>query len=183
MKEIDTIIAGCLKEKKVAQQMLYKHYAGLMYGICLRYTGNKADAEDVLQDGFVKIYLNISRFRNEGSFEGWMKRIMVNTALCFLRLKTKNQFITLEKEIPDIIEEDENIDYGIPPGELMNMIQALPHGSRMIFNLYVMEEYSHREISEMLGISEGTSKSQLSRARKILAFHIEKHKKANSIAV
>jgi len=183
MKEIETIIAGCLKEKRSAQQMLYKHYAGLMYGICLRYTGNKADAEDVLQDGFVKIYLNISRFRNEGSFEGWMKRIMVNTALCFLKQKTKFQFIIQQNEIPDIIEDDEDLDYGIQPKELMNMIQALPHGSRMIFNLYVLEEYSHKEISEVLGISEGTSKSQLSRARKILAFHIEEHKKANTIAV
>ena len=91
MKEIDTIVAGCLKEKRSAQQMLYKHYAGLMFGICLRYTGNRADAEDVLQDGFLKIFTNISRFRNEGSFEGWMKRIMVNTALNFLRQRNKNQ--------------------------------------------------------------------------------------------
>jgi RNA polymerase sigma factor (sigma-70 family) len=183
MKEIDNIIAGCLKEKRSAQQMLYKHYAGLMYGICLRYTGNKADAEDVLQDGFIKIFININHFRNEGSFEGWMKRIMVNTALHFLRQKTKNKFITQQTEIPDIIEEDENIEYDIQPKELMNIIQALPDGSRMVFNLYAIEEYSHKEISEILGISEGTSKSQLSRARKMLAYHIERLKKGNNVAV
>jgi len=182
MKEIDTIIAGCLKEKRSAQQMLYKHYVGLMFGICLRYTGNRADAEDVLQDGFVNIFMNISRFRNEGSFEGWMKRIMVNTALGFLRQKNKTQFISQGKEIPDIIDEVE-MDIDIQPCELMKMIQALPEGSRMVFNLFAIEEYTHKDISLMLGISEGTSKSQLSRARKILVSQYEKFKKANYIAV
>jgi RNA polymerase sigma-70 factor (ECF subfamily) len=182
MKEIDTIIAGCLKEKRSSQQMLYKHFAGLMYGICLRYTGNRADAEDVLQDGFVKIFMNISRFRNDGSFEGWMKRIMVNTALGFLRQKNKNQFISQEKEIPDLVDEIE-IEPDIHARELMEIIRSLPEGSRMVFNLYAIEEYTHKEIGELLGISEGTSKSQLSRARKLIAQHYENYKKANYIAV
>jgi RNA polymerase sigma-70 factor (ECF subfamily) len=182
MEEIDTIIEGCLKEMRSAQQKLYKQYAGLMYGICLRYTGNKADAEDVLQDGFVKIFVNIKSFRNEGSFEGWMKRIMVNTSLCFLRQKSKNQFIVQQKEIPDILE-DIDIEYDIEPQRLMKMVLALPEGSRMVFNLFAIEEYSHKEIGEMLGISEGTSKSQLSRARKMLAFQIEKFKKDNIVVI
>ncbi|MFZ4399594.1 MAG: RNA polymerase sigma factor [Bacteroidales bacterium] len=182
MKEIDTVIAGCLKEKRSAQQMLYKHYAGLMYGICLRYAGNRTDAEDVLQEGFVKIFMNISRFRNEGSFEGWMKRIMVNTALGFIKQRSKNQFILQEKEIPDIIEEVE-VESDIQPQELIKMIQALPEGSRTVFNLFAIEEYTHKEIGIMLGISEGTSKSQLSRARKMIALQYEKFKKANYIAV
>jgi len=182
MEDINNIIAGCLKEKRWAQQVLYKHYVGLMYGICLRYTGNKVDAEDVMQDGFIKIFENIRLFRNEGSFEGWMKRIMINTALCFLRQKTKNQLIYQQTEIADIVEDDNEIENDIPYIELMNIIQKLPEGARMVFNMYAIEEYSHKEISELLGISEGTSKSQLSRARKTLAFHIEKLKK-NNVAV
>ncbi len=182
MKEIDTIVDGCLKEKRSAQQMLYKHYAGLMFGICLRYTGNRADAEDVLQDGFLKIFTNISRFRNEGSFEGWMKRIMVNTALNFLRQRNKNQFIVQLTDIDDVIDEiDTEVD--IKPHELMDLVKALPEGARMVFNLFAIEAYSHKEISEMLGISIGTSKSQLSRARKIIAFQYKKLVKGNYIAV
>lgn len=179
MKEIDSIIAACLKEKRSAQQLLYEHYAGLMLGICLRYTGNKADAEDVMQDGFVKIFQNIKKFRQEGSFEGWMKKIMVNSALNFLRQKKKIQFVELNQQ--NINMSIQNIDFesAMEPEHMMRIIQSLPTGCRTVFNLYVFENYSHKEIAEKLGFTEGTSKSQLSRARILLTEAVAKFKKKN----
>ncbi|MCX6233052.1 MAG: sigma-70 family RNA polymerase sigma factor [Bacteroidetes bacterium] len=183
MEDINTIIAGCLNKKRSAQQLLYKRYEGLMFGICLRYIGNKVDAEDVLQEGFVKIFMNIEKYRNEGSFEGWMRKIMINSALTYLRNKVKVVFITQQTDIPDDHHEEIYAEVDIQPSELMKIVRSLPEGSRMVFNLYAIEEYSHKEISVMLGISESTSKSQLSRARKIIAYSIEKLKKNNYVAV
>jgi len=158
---------------------LYDHFAPTLLGLCKRYCGNIEDAEDVLHDGFIKILQNLDKFkpRNNGSFEGWIKRIMVNTALNHIRSKTKERnffdFDTLQEVIHLQETEEENLFFKeitgkISKEELMAMICALPAGYRAVFNLYVFESYSHKEISEILGCSENTSKSQLSKARSVL---------------
>jgi len=158
---------------------LYDHFAPTLLGLCKRYCGNIEDAEDVLHAGFIKILQNLDKFkpRNNGSFEGWIKRIMVNTALNHIRSKTKERnffdFDTLQEVIHLQETEEENLFFKeitgkISKEELMAMICALPAGYRAVFNLYVFESYSHKEISEILGCSENTSKSQLSKARSVL---------------
>jgi len=164
------LIEDCIKGKRRAQSKLYKKYVKTMLGLCLRYSRNKSEAEDVLQEGFIKVFMNIKNFRMEGSFEGWMKRIMVNTALLNSRDNLKHYFHadidSFEERITDqaIFETEENFS----AKELMNLVQGLPDGYRVVFNLYVFENYTHKEIAETLEISEGTSKSQLARARKFL---------------
>lgn len=170
------IVQRCLQNDTPAQNELYRRFAGKMMGVCMRYTRNREDAADVLQDSFVKIFINLRSFKGEGSFEGWMKRIMINTALKHYRKNLKY------KEESDIdaaydIGFDSNIVSNISAGELMKMIQQLPDGYRTIFSLYVLEGYQHNEIGEMLGISEGTSKSQLSRARGFLMKNINDNQK------
>jgi RNA polymerase sigma-70 factor (ECF subfamily) len=150
------IIQGCLEGNPRMQEQLYRQYAPKMYAVCLRYSGKPEDAQDILQDGFVKIYRNLSRFRGEGSFEGWMRRIFVNTAIEHYRKSVKMYPVT---------ETQEN---QVEDKDLTRLIQGLSPGYRTVFNLYVVEGYTHREIGEMLGISEGTSKSQLARAKAIL---------------
>ncbi len=179
MKEIDSIIAACLNEKRSGQHKLYELYAGLMYGICLRYTGNKVDAEDVMQDGFVKIFQNIKYFRQEGSFEGWMKRIMVNTALNFLRHKKKENFVEFTSVHSANLLENESFDPDFDPHQMMKIIQNLPIGCRTVFNMFAFEDFSHKEIAVQLGITEGTSKSQLARARKLLTEAVSEFKRKN----
>ena len=179
MKDIEHIIEGCRKENRNAQLLLYKHYAALMFGICLRYTANRFDAEDVLQEGFVKIFQKINTFRNEGSFEGWMKKIIVNSALNFLRKKKKVELSEITSKIENIKDDINEEEYEIEPEILMKIIQQLPVGCRTVFNLYTFEEHSHKEISILLDINEGTSKSQLARARKLLTKAVLNYKKIN----
>ena len=164
------LIEDCIKGKRRAQNKLYKKYADILLGICLRYSRNKSEAEDVLQDGFIKIFTKIKDFRMEGSFEGWMKRIMINTALLNSRDNLKHYFhadidVIQERITDDVIFE---VDDNHSAKEIMKLVQGLPDGYRMVFNLYVFDNYTHKEIAESLGISEGTSKSQLARARKFL---------------
>ncbi len=173
------IIKGCLKNKKKAQLALYNKYAPVLRGICFRYSYYKHDAEDILQEGFIKILSNIMRFEEKGSFEGWLKRIMVNTAITYYRRNIKNKFsYTIdeyeEKISVDDIEKDTLTEKDIieeanlSKDELINIINDLPEGYKFVFNLYVLENYNHKEISETLNININTSKSQLSRARKLL---------------
>ena len=160
------LIAGCQQADSKAQKALYEQYAAKMYGVCLRYLKNEMDAEEALLNGFMKIYQNINRFEAKGSFEGWVRRIMVNEALTFLR----------KKEPLHLAIEDSNLqvagpasaDHELAEGELMELLHTLPAGYRAVFNLYAIEGYSHKEIADMLGINEGTSKSQLSKARAML---------------
>ena len=158
---------------------LYDRYAPALLGLCKRYCGNLEDAEDVLHDGFIKVLQNLGKFtpRENGSFEGWLKKIMVNTALNFLRNKNKERNLfnpgSVDKEDPAEEREEDNLFFAEITGkvsreELMEMICKLPHGYRTVFNLYVFESYSHKEIAEALGCSENTSKSQLSKARAML---------------
>jgi len=164
------LIEECIKGKRRAQSKLYKKYAKTLLGICLRYSRNKSEAEDVLQEGFIKIFMKIKEFRKEGSFEGWMKRIMVNTALLNSRDNLKHYFHADISKLQESISEDTifEVDDTYSAKEIMNLVQGLPDGYRIVFNLYVFDNYTHKEIAELLGISEGTSKSQLSRARKFL---------------
>ena len=146
----------------------------MLFGISLKYSRNYQDAEDTLQDSFLIIFDKIKQYNNKGSFEGWLKRIVINTALQKYRKKNHLQLI---KEVPDTEEvvevdfEDTHLDIGF----LLKLVQELPDKYRLVFNLYVLDSYSHREISKMLNISEGTSKSNLSRARKKLKEKLEKH--------
>lgn len=162
---LEELIIQCKKQDVKAQEVLYKRYAGVLFGICLKYSPNKTEAEDNLQDAFITIFKRIEQFKGKGSFEGWIKRITVNTVLQKYRSK-KMYSITEESRIE---EPEEELDVEeVPLQFLLKIVQELPDRYRMVFNLYVLDGYSHKEIGELLGISDGTSKSNLARARMIL---------------
>jgi len=192
MLDDNQIIRGCKRHKRSAQEALYKKYAPILKGICLRYTSNIADAEDLLQDGFIKILSKIRQFSGTGSFEGWLKRIMVNTAISHFRkmkyhlnLDDINQTYLADdddKEQDQINIKNQIINSEISREELLDLVNSLPNGFRMVFNMYVIEDYSHKEIAKALSISKSTSKSQLSRARKLMQkLLVEKLKTKQSI--
>ena len=169
---MEHLVAGCKQGHRKAQEALYKQLSAKMMGVCMRYTANRTDAEDILQMGFVKMFQKISDFKNEGSFEGWVRRIMVNTAI---ELYRKNARSLHTVELGGVVEVDDvNALSQLAVKDLMQLVQNLPDGYRMVFNLYAIEGYSHKEIAEQLGISEGGSKSQLSRARNYLQEKIRK---------
>ncbi len=170
---LDQLIQKCKKNDTKAQSDLYKLFSSKLFALCLKYSRNYAEAEDNLHDAFVTIFKKISQYESKGSFEGWLKRIVVNTAL--QRYRSKGVFdIVNEEYIEDISIEVENdtidIDF------LLNSIQELPDRYRLVFNLYVLDGYSHKEIGEMLGIATGTTKSNLARARMILKNKVENYK-------
>ena len=159
------LIQRCAKNDRKAQAEVYQLFSGKLFALCLKYSKNYAQAQDNLQDGFITIFDKIGQYNHKGSFEGWMKRIVINTAL--QKYRTKSMLSLVTEEIPDevIVEVDEetvSLDY------LLSIIQELPDRYRMVFNLYVLDGYSHKEIAKKLTITEGTSKSNLSRARLIL---------------
>lgn len=170
----DKLIEQCKKGKQQAQEELYDRFSAAMLATCIRYTGNRTEAEDLLQEGFIKVFRNIYEFklRNEGSLAAWIKRIMINTAISFLREKKRFSFIENIESYPGFETGDpfyEEFEVNTPSSnELMNMISELPDGYRLVFNLYVLENYGHKEIAKTLGITEGTSKSQLAKARMFL---------------
>jgi RNA polymerase sigma-70 factor (ECF subfamily) len=161
------IIEGCRERNPLAQKELYETFRAKMYGVCLRYAGNYDDAQDILQDGFLKVFEKIDQFGFKGAFEGWIRRIMVNTAL--ERFRSNQQVININDNIREI-ENEQQHDFTaeIDARELVRMVQELSPKYRVVFNLYAIEGYTHKEIGDMLGITEGTSKSNLSRARDIL---------------
>ncbi len=169
------IVEGCIAGKRLAHNLLYRKYASKMLGVCMRYCKNKQEAEDVLQDGFIKVFFNIKNFRKEGSFEGWIRKIMINTSLNNYQSNLKHSNHSDIEDIEEFFnftehENEEKFNSGkiLPNNQLMRIIQSLPCGYRMVFNLYAIEGYSHKEIGNLLNISENTSKSQLSKARKFL---------------
>jgi len=169
LSETEKIVKGCLSGNRRDQELLYRRYSPKFYGVSLQYSSDTDEARDILQESFIKIFENLAKFSFEGSFEGWMRRIVVNTALERYRSK---YYLTRVDDI-DFIDEPEaepdTEDFaGLEAYDLLNMIMSLPPKYRMVFNLYAIEGYSHKEIGEMLRISEGTSKSNLSRARYIL---------------
>lgn len=171
---LQELIEKCKQQSPKAQEALYKQYSGVLFGICLKYSPNRAEAEDNLQDAFITIFKRIEQYQGKGSFEGWIKRITVNTALQKYR-KKKVFDISNEQQIEDAeVEVKQN---NIPLDFLLRIIQELPDRYRLVFNLYVLDGYSHKEIAEMLGISDGTSKSNLARSRMILKKKVEAYKK------
>ncbi len=171
-KNESDLIADCLAGKRNAQEALYKKHSSKMLAICMRYLPDRTEAEDAMANGFVRVFSQLENFRQAGSFEGWIRRIVVNEALAMLRKKSKMH-----------LEPAENADYHtdyqieekyLEAEELLAMVQKLPTGYRTVFNLYAIEGYSHKEIAELLGVTESTSKSQLNRARNMLKMAIEK---------
>ena len=168
----DELLKGCQRRDRNAQQQLFDLYSSKMYALCYRYVRHAMEAEDILVTAFTKIFERIDQFKGEGSFEGWIRRIMVNEALTYLR-KSRTMYLETDLEQADREPDYDRIGDHLEAEDLMKMIQELPAGYRLVFNMYAIDGYSHKEIAEHLGISENTSKSQLSRARvylqKILA--------------
>ncbi|MEP6682891.1 MAG: RNA polymerase sigma factor [Parafilimonas sp.] len=168
------LVKNCLKGNSEAQKNLYNHFAPSMFSVCYRYTKSVADAEDVLQEGFVKVFNNLNRFRYEGELNAWIRRIMVNTALNYLKQNKRYSGDLSYEEISLHPVSSENPDINIEAKELADLIRQLPTGCQIIFNLHAVEGYTHVEVGEMLGIHEGTSRSQYARARSIMITWIEK---------
>jgi RNA polymerase sigma factor (sigma-70 family) len=169
LPDTKNIIKGCLAGNRRDQELLYRRHAARLYAVCLQYSGNDDEARDILQEGFIKIFENLIYYKHEGSFEGWMRRIMVNTALEKYRSKHNLYRVDDIDLIPEPEADPENTDYsGLEAVDLLDIIRKLPPKYRMVFNLYAIEGYSHKEISKIINISEGTSKSNLARARIIL---------------
>ncbi|GAB2522225.1 RNA polymerase sigma factor [Spirosoma aerophilum] len=167
------LIVALKRGESRAHKVVYERYAGKMLAVCTRYCANRDDAEEVMLDGFMRVFEKIDQFREDGSFEGWIRRIMVTESLMFLR-KTKQW--RQEIAIDEVAEEADYswADAAVNENDLLRLVNQLPDGYRTIFNLYAIEGYAHAEIAEMLGISEGTSKSQLSRARMLLQANLKK---------
>jgi len=180
-EDIESIIAGCIENKRSSQERLFKLYYGKLMGATLRYTNDNDTAQEIVQEGFIKIFDKIIKFEKTGSFEGWMRRIVVNTAIDYLR-KSKRDSWVQENEIntkDEYSNPSEEIEFQnameIKAEFAIQAIQELSPAYRTVFNLYVIENYSHKEISELLGISEGTSKSNLSKAKLNLQKIISQH--------
>ena len=167
------LIEGCLKGDRKMQYELYQRFAPKMYGVSLRYAGNAEEAEDILQEGFIKVFNKMGSYRGDGSFEGWIRRVFVNTAIEHFRKKTHLQPIT-ENEESTIEGKYLSVLDHMAEKDIIQLVQQLSPGYRTVFNMYVVEGYTHRQIAEILGISEGTSKSQLSRAKLILQDLVKK---------
>ncbi len=164
----EQLIIKCKKGNARAQKLLYDKFGGKLMGICYRYAGDTDEAKDILQEGFIKIFENLNKYKGVGSFEGWMKRIVVNTALDNIR---KNKKLKLNEDIDDLdykLVSNSYIEEKMAADDLLNILSKLPIGYRTIFNLYAIEGFSHKEIAEKLSISVSTSKSQYSRAKSIL---------------
>ncbi len=174
------LIHGCIKKDEQCQRQLFERFAGKMLTVCLRYATDRMEAEDILQDAFIKVYRNISQFKFEGSFEGWVRRIVVNTALKYCQ-KKRMKFDEVQPDAPAVSGLEPSAYTHLNEAELLKMIHNLPEGYKLVFNLHVIEGYSHEEIAVMLNIKDSTSRSQLVKARRFLQNEIIKVQK--SIAV
>jgi RNA polymerase sigma-70 factor (ECF subfamily) len=172
----DKLIQRCLEQDIRGQRELYEQYSAKMLGVCLRYIKDRGEAEGVMVGGFMKVFEKISQYERKGSFEGWIRRIMVNEALTYIR-KHKSMSVEVEIEKADREPDFSYLSDSLEEMDLLRMIQDLPIGYRTVFNMYAIEGYSHKEIGEMLGISANTSKSQLSRARNWLQEKLKSHEK------
>lgn len=162
------LIKGCLEGNKEIQQLFYKKFAPTMLGVCFRYFASREEAEDALQEGFIKVFINLDSFRNEGSLEGWIRRIIINTSLNMIRNNLKYQYHAGIDEAEHLIRDDADIVGELAREEMLRMLKELPPGYRLVFNLYEIEGYSHKEIADKMNISVSTSKTQLLKARKWL---------------
>lgn len=163
----EAIFKGCLQNDPVAQRELYNRYAPKMLSVCYRYAHGREDAEDMLQEGFIRVFVQIGSFRNEGSFEGWIRKIMVHTCINLLK-KNKKFNATVDIEYASLQVKEEAIPSIMQARHVVECIRLLPHGYRTVLNLYAIEGYSHKEIADMLEIEESTSRSQYTRAKAML---------------
>lgn len=161
------LIQGCINGDRQMQELLYHRFSPKMYTVCLRYSGNAEDARDLLQEGFIKIFKNLSKYRGDGSFEGWIRRIFVNTSIEHFRKKVHLQDVT-ETQERTMEDKEWNVLDNLAEKDIMKMIHQLSPGYKAVFNMHAIEGYSHKEIGDILGINEGTSKSQLARAKMVL---------------
>ena len=175
MNSEENIVRGCVKGDRLAQKTLFETYAPTMLGICMRYSNDKEEAEDILHDSFIKVYTNIKNFRFEGSLEGWIRKIVVNTSLYHVQTKLKFSYHLKFEDINESeilnhhdLQDESASQENYSMDDLIRAIQKLPDGYRTVFNLYVFEKFKHKDIAEKLGINENTSKSQLHKARMML---------------
>lgn len=172
-QEESTLIAQAVENNRHAQQKIYSKHAPKMLSICRQYVKDVQQAEDIMITAFMKVFTNLKNFEHKGSFEGWIRRIMVNECISYLRAQKKVSFLEDEFYVEDTFN---NIESHFSVEDIQSLIDSLPDGYKMVFNLYVIEGFKHQEIAKMLGINEGTSKSQLSHARKMLKDQINKLK-------
>jgi RNA polymerase sigma factor (sigma-70 family) len=177
------LLNDCLKGKASAQRELYARYAHAMLGLCYRYTKSMADAEDVLQEGFIKIFKNLHQFNGSGELGAWVRRIMVNTAINYLKNESRYQYDLSFHETSLHPVSNDNPELTLSAKELADLIRQLPTGYQTIFNMHAVEGYSHVEIGKILGIHEGTSRSQYARARALLANWITKNSLENKTGI
>lgn len=171
---LNQLIKKCKLQDRKAQEELYHRYSGKLFLLCLKYSSNRQQAQDVLQDGFLKIFENLDSYQGKGAFEGWMTRIVINTSL--KKYRDRTVYLSIEEEKLEDTEDDFQVEEDqMELSDLLQFIQNLPERYRHVFNLYVMEGFSHQEIAEMLKISVGTSKSNLARARLKLQQNVEEH--------
>jgi RNA polymerase sigma-70 factor (ECF subfamily) len=163
----DELIKGCIKQDRRSQELLYNTFSKKMYQVCLSYTKNRDEAKDVLQDGFIKVFKSINTFKGEVDLERWIRRIIVNTSIDYYRKSLKELKPIDISEVTNLASELNYLET-IGANDLLGLVRKLPDGARVIFNLYAVEGYTHKEISEMINISEGTSKSQFSRGKQLL---------------
>jgi RNA polymerase sigma factor (sigma-70 family) len=173
------LVKDCIREVPAAQRQLYDHFADTMLGVCYRYTKATVDAEDVLQDGFVKVFKNLHQYKYEGELGAWIRRIMVTTALNYLKKNSRynHEFSFDDENLHPVLNDNPEIK--MTGKELADLIRQLPVGYQTIFNLHAVEGFSHVEIGRMLGINEGTSRSQYARARALLITWIKKNEEIN----
>ena len=177
-KEVEKLVKGCADGNREDQKLLYEKMYGKMMAVCYRYCQRRDEAEDVFQDGFIKVFDKIHKYNHKGSLEGWIRRIMVNNAIDYLRIKKKKfDFAEPRGEFADIKDDtdEENIYDGISAEAILRLVQKLSTAYRLVFNMYVLDGYSHQEIAKELNISEGTSKSNLSKAKANLRMMVREY--------
>ncbi|MGK7395678.1 MAG: RNA polymerase sigma factor [Candidatus Cyclobacteriaceae bacterium M3_2C_046] len=162
------LIQKCIGNERKYQEILYRKFAGKMYAICLSYAKDRSAAQDILQDGFVKVFQKMKTYSQEGSLEGWIRRIITNTAIDYYRKQARSNNLLEYEDEKNLDPNEETVLNLAEVSEIYDHLQKLPDGARVIFNLYALEGYSHKEIAKLLNISEGTSKSQVNRARSLL---------------
>jgi len=172
----EQLIDGCKARNPLSQRHLYEKYSRKMMGVCMRYTNNRDEAEDVLQDGFVKVFEKISSFQSQGSFEGWLRRIFVNTALDNIRKNKEHNLLADIDQVGYSLDAGTNVESDLNAEELLTILNKIPAGYKVVFNMFVIEGYSHKEIADELGVSESTSKTQFLRAKAYLMKVMQKQK-------
>ncbi len=169
----EEMLKGCKAHQEKAQKYLFDRYSRIMTGVCMRYADSYEEAQDIVQDGFIKVFKKIGLFSGTGSLEGWIRRIMVNTSLDYLRSIKNQRFHVSVDDVEYLLKEKQEILASMQADDLLAIVKTLPTGYRTVFNMYAIEGYSHKEIGELLEISENTSKSQYSRARTLLQKKLE----------